>query len=254
LKNQYNSENNLITKEQKEITPAAIATGTSSPEIQKIGDIEKMPLHLQADYLEVCKVITGSDVLKKVPKFLTADEYQKLREDFSKDEIKDILLEMANKPKAIKKVETIYLTAMKWLKMNHGTDDVRKCEEEFKNTYRKFVTEVSGGEIVKPQISADDTRLYLRPIITNLLENNAVAVKAWIAAGKPTDKKFTSVEGAFKVWNYILTLDNWKQLDDFERKRIKLSEISKDLDKIITTMKNHQQNAANKPTDNSFLI
>lgn len=238
-----NSVNTEVTTEVSAHTPA--------PEYLKIGNLENLPLELRNDFIEICKFIFTSDVLKVVPQPLSAGEYQKLRDQYNAIQIKQILEEMANKPKNIKNVQTIYLTALTWLRKSHGTTLQQECEDDFKKLYREFIVRISNGEITKPQISADDNR-YLRTIIDHLLENNAVSFKEWEEAGKPTDKKFQNKDGALKVWEYILT--NWSKLDAFEQKRSKLSEISTDLQKIIITMKNKKTNEQNNPTGNSAAV
>lgn len=62
----------------------------------------------------------------------TEDQFNRLRESFTADQVRDILLQMHNRPDLAKKYRSAYLTALNWLKRNnnnHGHTTVNRKQD-----------------------------------------------------------------------------------------------------------------------------
>lgn len=197
------------------------------------------------EFLKIYKLIFSQPILQKVPKVLTTVEYEKLRENYSFDQIEEMLQKMANH-KATNKAQTIYLTLLHYLKSNFSKGEVKELEPVFENLYREFIVkQIPDTNSVK---LTDYDRRSLRTIISYLLENNAEANKKRKTAEDP-NAEITDKDGAVTAWTYILT--NWNKLDNFMQNRLKLTEIDNDLLKILTALKNANTKPTKPDTDNS---
>lgn len=162
------------------------------------------------EFMEVMKFIARSKKLILIPQQLTHEEFKKLRDNYEQVQIMTELESMENW-KGLNKKQSIYLTALNWLKRDYGDNTVLNFEEDFLKIYAGFIEKETES---KPKITADEKRALHR-IIKHLVDNTADPVKSW---------------------QYIFK--NWKFLDKFYKKRIRLFEIDQDLINIMRDIKN----------------
>ena len=199
-------------KKREDIVPVAEPPAEQPPK-----EIEILVPELRMEYLKVVRFIYEQPNLKKLPNQLQPNEYEKLRENYTEDEILDTLKEMENY-RGIKKKQSIYLTALKWLDKNFIKREITAEMTAFEDEYRQFIVRQSNGAITEPKLTKFD-KTDLSSIIMFFKDNSV-------------GKTFESAKAGF-----VFMLDNWKKLDSFTQKRVKLSEINADKIKIITELK-----------------
>lgn len=216
-----NQENKKLRK-QEVITPAVNPPGATPDK------------NLERDFFELRKYMITTHVLVKIEQPMTQEQYSKLRETYTHEQIMEALELMENSKSSSKKT-SVYLTCLYFCKSNFGNSDIAKCIEDFEKTYREFVETQTGAQARLDKFE----KRAMRGIIGYLLENNPAAIARAKAANEP-DKIFTDVPGAIARWQGIL--NSWGLLDTFMKNRIKLQEIDKDIIKILQHLKNHHAN------------
>ncbi|RUP38244.1 MAG: DUF4373 domain-containing protein [Acinetobacter sp.] len=187
------------------------------PAVPPLKEIDLLVPELRMEYVKMVGFIFSQPKLQKIPSQLAPDEYEKLRENYTEEQIMETLKDMGNY-KDIGKKQSIYLTANKWLKKNAISSEITAQLAAFENEYRTFIVKQSNGAITEPKLSKYD-KTDLSCIVTFLKDNSK-------------EKTFESAKAGF-----VFILDNWSKLDSFTQKRVKLSEINKDKLKIITELR-----------------
>ena len=209
---------NTITKESKEVKnpdcPPANAGG--SREQKKLFELEE---ELLPGWHELKAILEAGARVKKLEQPLTEEQFSKLRENYTQAEVLDAFAIMENM-KSLKGKVSAYLTALNILKSNSGSPELKEQEKRFEERYKKFVEEITAGEIKSPKIDKFERR-SLHGIMQEL-KNNSVE-KTW--------------DGAFASFEKIIS--EWKNLDSYTQKRTKLEHIERDLLSIITQIKNN---------------
>ena len=232
-------KDNTVKKDEKGNIPS---DDGFNPHAEKI-----LKEEYRKEFLKVMKFIFEQPILQKIPKTLTVDEYEKLREKYTFEQIEEMMIAMANH-KATNKSQTIYLTLLTYLKKNFSQGEVKELEPIFEKMYRDFI--VKQEPDIHTVKLTDFDRRSMRTIIGYLLENNVNANKKRNDNKDTSITEFTDKDGAVISWRYILT--NWNKLDNFMQKRVKLTEIDNDLMKILTDLKNAKLKApADGNKDNS---
>lgn len=227
LTSNQQTDNNQITtnKNDKEIKNEEEVKGNSVAALPvadtESPDLYVLPENLKMDFLQVTKFTMGTSLASMT--HMTPKNYETLRENFMHLQIMTILQEMANTPKIEKDYKSVYLTCNNWLKRVNGKPENARLVEDMEKAYREFV---------KKQNDMDaKIDKYDRTSLNNLADYLVKTV---------TSK---SAEGALKCWEWILT--DWNNMDAFMRARIKMTEIEKDIMKIIKTLKDAKTNNGN---------
>jgi hypothetical protein len=212
------NKNEKNIKNEEEVKGNSVAAlpvaATESPEI--------LNSELGKDFILAQKFILAAKQLPKLSP-LSPENYASLRENFTHDQIMEQLAEMENYKKLEKNNANIYLTLNNWLKRVNGKPENAKLVEDMEKAYREFI---------KKQTEMDaKIDKYDRTSLNNLSDYLVKTV---------TSK---SAEGALKCWEWILT--DWNNMDSFMQARIKLTEIEKDIMKIIKTLKDAKANNGN---------
>lgn len=183
---------------------------------------DPLPENLKLGYVAAQKFILQAKQLPKLQN-LSPENYASMRETYSHDQIMEQLAEMENYKKLEKNNANIYLTCLNWLKRTHGKPENTKLVEDIEAIYREFIIKQTG---LGPKIDAK--------------ERQSLNVLAEWLKDQVTSK---SAEGALKCWEWILA--EWENMDSFMQARIKLSEIEKDISKIIKAIKDAKANNGN---------
>jgi len=223
-KDEIKQVNNITSKQVEQITIPAHAGTTTDDDFIKNKEIGK-------EYIQVLMFISQTKQIKKLEKVLEAKQYEKVREEYSKEQILEMLEKMENS-KSTKSKTSVYLTLLNYLKLNFGNKEINEHYDKFEDLYREFIVKNSNGTIISPKIERHE-KSDLRNIIEFLKENS-------------TEKSYN---GAFKSFAYIMA--NWNMLDSFMQKRIKLNEINNDIQKIITCIKNAKSKSNNSKGNNT---
>lgn len=187
---------------------------------------DPLPENFKSDYASMQKFIMAAKQLSKLTN-PTHENYMALRENYTHEQIMEQLTEMENYKKLEKNNASIYLTCLNWLKRANGKPENAQLVEDMEKSYRDFI---------KKQNEMDaKIDKYDRTSLNNLADYLVKTV---------TSK---SAEGALKCWQWILT--DWNKMDAFMRARIKLTEIEKDIMKIVKTLKDAATNKGNTGQD-----
>jgi hypothetical protein len=217
----YEHNSNLLEEKRREEN--RIEEENTSP-------AEPVTSHIDNYFLELKNKIDGTKVVSKFQTQMSEKEFFALRENYSFDQIIEVIEIMENS-KSSKGKTSVYLTALNICKKNFGVDEVAKAYNKFLSRYKVFVTSVTSGEVSEPNIDRYEKEAMIALI--SMLKDNSKA--------KTIDAAYANFEWICASWNLI---------DTFMQKRMKLQEILKDYSKIIKAIQDAK--AASKPSGNSI--
>lgn len=213
-------ENKELINNNRDNAPADALPGDAGSEEKNY----LLPEILKKDYIAAQKFIISAGQLPKL-KNLSPEEYEKLREHYTHGQLMEQLAEMEDYPKLQQKHKSIYLTLLNWCKSQYGKPEMLDLYDRMEKRYRDFVYSITETSAIIDR----HQREALHNLGEYLLKNS----------------KDKTPEAAFKNWCHILHDENWKKMDNFQQRRIKLSEIYGDILKIIKAQKDDPNNRRN---------
>lgn len=230
--NSYDQDSNGTETGQKSDTDGT-QTGQKSDEIKESKEYKEIkkekdtpsgvnpPLNedLQNEFLKVIALIAAGTRVKKIDNQLTPGQFKSIREKYEYDQI-ITALEIMENTKSITNRTSVNLTLQNLIRKEGGSPEVKKWVPKFKEVYRDNIAIISGGTVTEPKISGrEETALYS---LIEFLKANCNA---------------KTYEGSLLSFKYIF--DNWHTLEVFYQNRVRISEINKDITKIMIQIKNH---------------